>query len=197
MVFQMFSPNLHICSVFMRVKAVKIPAGQNNFILKSIPRVLSSLHPSGKHVDVGVEKGLVFFLDEWSTALSFCINSLGCCVYIFKLVCCVLIISFYFWNHYEPYVKLWGGGVLGGSGEGRGGRKWESDKNWRKYNYLKWQFCSWKSCHHTITSLIFYLFSRTLKYNLPFLEGNFRQVNLACISMKVQGCTKWHGCWKT
>lgn len=64
MLFQMFSPNIHICTVFMRVKAVKIPAGQNNFILKSIPRVLSSLHPSGKHVDVGVEERLVFFLDE-------------------------------------------------------------------------------------------------------------------------------------
>jgi len=64
MAFQMLSPDIHICTVFVRVKAMKIPAGQNNFILKSIPRVLSSLQPSGKHVDVGVKKGLVFFLDE-------------------------------------------------------------------------------------------------------------------------------------
>lgn len=64
MAFQMLSPNIHICTVFASVKAMKIPAGQNNFILKSIPRVLSSLQPSGKHVDVGVKKGLVFFLHE-------------------------------------------------------------------------------------------------------------------------------------
>lgn len=91
MAVQMLSPTIHICTMFVRVKAVKIPAGQNNFILKSIPRVLSSLRPSGKHVDVGVKEGLVFFLDERSTALSFCINSFRYCVYFyFKILSSVL-----------------------------------------------------------------------------------------------------------
>lgn len=83
MTFQMLSPNIHICTVFVRVKVMNIPASEITLFFRVYLGVLSSLQPSGKHVDVGVKKGLLFVLDEWSTDLSFCINYFIYCTHFF------------------------------------------------------------------------------------------------------------------